>query len=549
MVAEDVAMVTEDAEAKKKAEAAALYKKFHQEELEKNGGDAAAAAACAIVRLKEKTCLSSAPSPPAAEDQNTTEKVNGNVTEVDVVAAAPPAAAEGADGAVGVTNGSPTAAELRERRLQALEEAQAQKKQQVQTVSGTTFQRSQAAQEVNQPANSEAAPQTGGQQSAPTASAAELRERRLQALEANQQQSAKALAAHQTSSGGFKKREWDSVNVLNNTSTKMGESVDKADQQQEEKAPELPKNLTGMVLSPQGFDPPPRTENASTTAPSIVGGVLVKKSVSGLSEEGSRQASHEPSPEANDEDDDELKKALAMSLEDDAMGGANANEGAPPTPTAQKRKLATEPDELEALAKRLETSDAPNLEDVSAAAESLRETAKKIRQLEATAMHFAQTLQVVQMVVARSGIPGMGGESEGFGASPGSPTGGFPFARSQPEENTKSYLFKRGEQREEEAEPQAARTVSFVGSSGTASSPTGSSGTPNSLTGSSGPMTCGGSGSAGQTMSREEMDKQRKERLQRLESQQAEAKKEKDAMEAKARARDAMFNAEGPKKR
>lgn len=515
-------MTGEDGDAKKKAEAAELYKQLHQEEMAKNGGDTAAAAASAIVLLKEKMAVTSA-GPPATTEENENLQ-NGHQTN----------GVEAANGAAG----SPTAAELRERRLQALEEAQGQKKQTMQTVPGTTFSRGQsnAGATVSQ---HETTPGDGGHsQPAQTASAAELRERRLQALENSQKQKATELASHQTSSGGFRKRAWDSVNVLNNTPAKIGEALDNAEQPQEEKVPELPSNLTGVVLAPQGFDPPPRTnsECASTNGSSIVGGVIVKRSVSGTDD-----AVPEPMGQ-DDEGDEELRQALAMSM-DDGMKESKTTTSMPPTPTAQKRKVATEPEDLEALAQRLEKGDSPNLEDVSAAAESLRETAKKIRQLEATAMHFAQTLQVVQMVVSRSGLPSLGGEAEGpgLGASPPS-----PFARmAQPEENTKSYLFKRGEQRDEEPDQaQATRTISFVGSTGTASSPTNSNDTPTN-----GLMTCGGSGSAGQAISREEMDKQRNERLQRLESQQADAKREKEAMEAKQRAREAMFTAEGPKKR
>eukprot|EP00746_Dinoflagellata_sp_MGD_P020061 gnl/MRDRNA2_/MRDRNA2_146675_c0_seq1.p1 gnl/MRDRNA2_/MRDRNA2_146675_c0~~gnl/MRDRNA2_/MRDRNA2_146675_c0_seq1.p1 ORF type:complete len:522 (+),score=170.94 gnl/MRDRNA2_/MRDRNA2_146675_c0_seq1:90-1655(+) len=518
-----------DTEAQKKAEAAELYKKFHQEEMGKNGGDAAAAAASAIVRLKERMSVTSATTEESKPPEN-------GATSVDVAGAATNAT-NGVAAADGAT-GSPSAADLRERRLQALEEAQAQKKTNEKPVPATTFQRTKSTGGADKPPESGTAQEANGHsQSSPTASAAELRERRLQALEAGQQQKAKEMASHQTCSG-FRKREWDSVNVLNNTPSNLGETSKQ--QAESAEAAELPENLAGVVLAPQGFNPPARTESSSETAPlgsSIVGGVIVKRSVSGTDEaapESMRQ---------DDEDDAELQQALAMSMDEDGLAESQPAPVAPATPTGQKRKVASEPEDLEALAQKLEKGEVPNPEDVAAAAESLRETAKKLRQLEATAMHFAQTLQVVQMVVARSGLPGLGGESEGPGAGPG-----FPFGRtSQPEESTKSYLFKRGEQRDEEAEQaQTARTVSFVGSTGTLS-PSASNGTPTNFMGTSGVTTNGGCG--GQSLSREEMDKQRNERLQRLEAQQADAKREKEAMDAKQRAREAMFNAEGPKKR
>jgi len=180
----------------------------------------------------------------------------------------------------------------------------------------------------------------------------------------------------------------------------------------------------------------------------------------------------------------------------------------PEPPTAQPDLATGQPADLEHLADELANGTGSTV----AAVAQLRAAAARIQRLEATAQHFAQALQIVQVVVAQSGLPPLHGGTEDEAGETSRLLGRSTFA-PQAQEQPRSFLVKRGDSDLSESSAPAA-PVQLAASSGCT----------------------GKSGSA--PLSRAEMDKQRLERLARLEQQQESARKRQEDAERRQAARD-----------
>lgn len=148
-------------------------------------------------------------------------------------------------------------------------------------------------------------------------------------------------------------------------------------------------------------------------------------------------------------------------------------------------------------------------------AESLRGGASRMLRLERRVQEFGQALLMVNQLSAAS-LRG----------------GGFSESGGDHQESERSYLHKKGDADLQEAH-RAAAVVHRQNSGGTVG---GGSQTSGGVVG-------GGSlNSASKPMTKEEMDKARRERLDRLEAQQAKKKQELAAADEKTKSREALFN-------
>eukprot|EP00928_Gymnodinium_smaydae_P032024 TRINITY_DN23312_c0_g1_i1.p1 TRINITY_DN23312_c0_g1~~TRINITY_DN23312_c0_g1_i1.p1 ORF type:complete len:427 (+),score=102.83 TRINITY_DN23312_c0_g1_i1:79-1281(+) len=225
---------------------------------------------------------------------------------------------------------------------------------------------------------------------------------------------------------------------------------------------------------------------------------------------------------ADDADSDEggqnAKKAKSEASVE-AEGGAEEKGEVPGEPPAEEKAEAeakTDSDEpdidlssteaMKAYADALENgSPMPRPEKLAAA---LRKAASHVENLEGVVSEFGKALHIVNMISANS-LRGVG----------------LPAGNSQEggshEDSGRSFLIKKGDADVQELH-RAASTPTRPQSS--------------SISGS------GSLSSAAKPMTKEEMDKARQARLQMLEKQQAEKRKEREDAEEKGKARDAMFN-------
>mmetsp|Transcript_88391 Transcript_88391/g.166563 ORF Transcript_88391/g.166563 Transcript_88391/m.166563 type:complete len:424 (-) Transcript_88391:269-1540(-) len=156
-------------------------------------------------------------------------------------------------------------------------------------------------------------------------------------------------------------------------------------------------------------------------------------------------------------------------------------------------------------------------------AEAMREAASKIAALENVMSEFGQALHIVNMVSANSLRSALNPEkSEGGGSK--SVLDSLSAAQEKQEE-TRSFLHKKGDSDLHELHRAAAQPLARQTSGGGGISGSGSCGSPSSR-----PLT------------KEEMDKARQARLAVLEAKQAEKKKEQEEAEEKGKSREALFN-------
>lgn len=529
------------------AATADMYKKLFAEEMVSCEGDQGAAAAKALVRLKEMTAAA-APTPPsptlAPEAVPVPADQNGSL-----------GAGDGETGGQSPANES--AAAMRERRLRALEQQQNQNKAliEAQKVSMSTFKNKEstllsgiktgAALKASQPTGaSSGSPSTQPASSpvteiptpmtgvvGPDGSAADIREQRLRALE--RQNSANSQASQGTS---FKKRDWETAGM----SASADGSQPAVDKERSSESASVPAVSAEQSIVDE--------EESSYNGPMITtmeGGVLVRRpapkedgSVPAPAATGVAETHDGGVMEDEEAQDPAVLEAIQLSLQEESEVPEREKKPAeePKVPTGEDLSA----DDLESIARRLEGGGPAKAGDAAAAMHGLQEAAKKIRRLEAAATHFAQTLRLVQMVVAQSGIPPPMMGSEADDQENGGGGGGMsanPFARmaQQQEEKPKSYMVKRGDAETHpmmSPEPARAplRLVSSSGMTGSSQSPTSASGTPLGAS----------SLASGPTLSREEMEQQKRDRLARLEQQQEKALKEKEKADEKERARNAI---------
>lgn len=176
---------------------------------------------------------------------------------------------------------------------------------------------------------------------------------------------------------------------------------------------------------------------------------------------------------------------------------------------------------LRALADFLEGGGpVPPAEKLAAA---MREAASKLAALENVAQEFGQALHIVNMISANSLRSALNPE-QAEGGSSKSVLDSLSAAQEK-QEDTRSFLHKKGDSDLHELHRAAAQPLARQTSGGSGISGSGSCGSPTSK-----PMT------------KEEMDKARQARLAVLEAKQAEKKKEKEEAEERAKSREALFN-------
>jgi len=249
------------------------------------------------------------------------------------------------------------------------------------------------------------------------------------------------------------------------------------------------------------------------------------------------QPAEAPVPAADEATPAEAPAAAAEEVNPEAALAAPTNEAKPaddPAPAAEEAKpaedvradgLAGLPEDgppsvtILELAQRFEAGlgDA-HPGDVAAA---LRRAAARVEALESNLSEFGRALQLTHMLSGQvlQGFSGVSGDA----SQARSPVGG---GGREEEEAPRSFLVKKGDSELHEQ----YRLAATVRPSGLVRQTSGGSSNSGALSTASTPMT------------KEEMDRARRARLEMLEGQQAEKRRKLDEGVSKSRAREAMFN-------
>ncbi|CAD7934833.1 unnamed protein product [Amoebophrya sp. A120] len=422
------------------------------------------------------------------------------------------------------------------------------------------------------------------------ADAENIRQKRLEMLEAKQREKSQQLAATKVESGNFKKRDWE-----HNTAGRSS-----ASQNQEGQAKLGPNKLTVDELLALSTEDAEMEDVETRTV--LKHGVLVKEratasvgSTPAAAAAGGAQPSSFVSSTGGALAATGQEGGGALAAEQLVPGSGSPTAGNQPIPSvnkspggggtpaaaagaqsqSQRPTAHIAPDLLEDLARRVSSGEHV---DASKISDMLVGAAMKIRDLEeektqlqigyvkahSQNFHNLQVLATIDHVLAKT--QGLEEREPVFSSTASALQRASQNAASGEQDTApKSYLIKRGDATHPVNNPlggaAAGETGIPRGTSGEYTSggaggqhqqqPTGGAGQQQArITWSTAGGTTGGSSGSGTALgaapSEAEMQRQKDARLARLEKQQADAKKEREEAERRAKARDAMGGGGGP---